>query len=124
MKFHREKRELSSFVLTAGKDGPKFSPTQFPEARSGFGLRPAPGGVSTPVTNMSMADFAGALQMLVLDRPVVDQTGLTGNYDFNLTLVPDDSQFHGRPPIPITKVPDGVEEPPGLFEAIQRLGLK
>jgi uncharacterized protein (TIGR03435 family) len=124
LKFHRDKRELSSFVLTVGKDGPKLSPTQFPDVRSGFGLRPAPGGVSTPVTNMSMADFAGALQMLVLDRPVVDQTGLTGKYDFNLTFVPDDSQFHGRLPIPITKVPDGVEEPPGLFEAIQRLGLK
>ena len=122
LKFHRDKRELSSFVLTVGKDRPRLNPAS--GEAPGFGLRPAPGGVSTPVTNMSMADFAGALQMLVLDRPVVDQTGLTGKYDFNLTFVPDDSQFHGRLPIPITKVPDGVEEPPGLFEAIQRLGLK
>jgi len=124
LKLHRDKRELSAFVLTVGKDGPKMSPTQFPEAGSGFGLRPAPGGLTIPVTNFTMKGFAEALQMLVLDRPVVDQTGLSGDFDFNLTFAPDDSQFHGRPPIPITKVPDGVEEPPGLFEAIQQLGLK
>jgi uncharacterized protein (TIGR03435 family) len=33
-----------------------------------------------------MADFAGLMQGAVLDKPVVDQTGLTGRYDFTLEL--------------------------------------
>ncbi|MBB5062095.1 M56 family metallopeptidase [Granulicella mallensis] len=124
LKFHHDKRELSAFVLTVGKDGPKLTPTQFPGPGGGFGLRPAPGGVTIPVANFTMTQFADALQMLVVDRPVVDQTGLSGKYDFNLTFAPDESQFKGHPPIPVTKAPEGVEEAPGFFEAIQQLGLK
>ena len=124
LKFHHDKRELSAFVLTVGKDGPKLNPTQVSGAGGGFGLRPAPGGLTIPVANFTMTEFADALQMVVLDRPVVDQTGLLGKFDFNLTFAPDDSQFKGHPPIAVTKAPDGVEEPPGFFEAIQRLGLK
>ena len=124
LKVHYEKRELSAFVLTVGKDGPKLSPTQFTGPGGGFGYRSIPGGVTIPVTNMNMTDFTQTLQLLVLDRPVVDQTGLSGNFDFNLTFAPDDSQFKGHPLAPVTKAPEGVEEPPGFFEAIQRLGLK
>jgi uncharacterized protein (TIGR03435 family) len=124
LKFHHDKRELSAFVLTVGKDGPKLSPAQSDGPNRGFGMRPAPGGLTIPVVNVTMTDFTGFLQMMVLDRPVVDQTGLSGRFDFNLTFAPDDSQFHGHVPIAITKAPDGAEEPPGFFEAIQRLGLK
>ena len=124
LKFHHDKRELSAFVLTVGKDGPKLNQAQPDGSNSGFGMRPAPGGLTIPVVNVTMTDFTGFLQVMVLDRPVVDQTGLSGRYDFSLTFVPDDSLFHGRSPIAITKAPDGVEEPPGFFEAIQRLGLK
>jgi len=124
LKFHHDKRELSAFVLTVGKDGQKLSPAESTGPNRGFGMRPAPGGLTIPVVGVTMTDFTGFLQMLVLDRPVVDQTGLSGRFDFNLTFAPDDSQFHGHAPIAITKAPDGVEEPPGFFEAIQRLGLK
>jgi uncharacterized protein (TIGR03435 family) len=42
-----------------------------------------------------MADFASLLQTAVLDRPVVDQSGLDGHYDFTLNWTPDESQFAG-----------------------------
>jgi uncharacterized protein (TIGR03435 family) len=64
------------------------------------------------------------MQTAVLDRPVVDRTGLPGRYDFTLTWTPDESQFRGLgvrvPP------PSGdPNAPPGLFTAVQeQLGLK
>jgi uncharacterized protein (TIGR03435 family) len=62
--------------------------------------------------NASMADLALILQFHV-DRPVVDQTGLKGRYDFKLQWTLDDAQ---------TAAPDA---PPELFTAIQeQIGLK
>jgi uncharacterized protein (TIGR03435 family) len=47
-----------------------------------------------------MTQFAAMLQRAVLARPVLDKTGLTGKYDFDLEWTPDDSQFGGvMPPI-------------------------
>jgi uncharacterized protein (TIGR03435 family) len=59
----------------------------------------------------------------VLDRPVVDRTGLPGRYDFTLNWTPDESQFAGMgvrvPPPP----PDA--QAPSLFTAMQeQLGLR
>ena len=41
------------------------------------------------------------MQRNVLDKPVVNQTGLTGRYDFTLKFTPDPTQvanFGGLPP--------------------------
>jgi uncharacterized protein (TIGR03435 family) len=71
-----------------------------------------------------MADLAGVMQAAVMDRPVVDRTGLEGRYDFTIQWTPDESQFAGLgvrvPP------PSGdPNAPPGLFTAFQeQLGLK
>ena len=40
-----------------------------------------------------MANFEIQLQLRVLDRPVIDQTGLTDRYDFTLNWRPDEFQF-------------------------------
>jgi uncharacterized protein (TIGR03435 family) len=77
-----------------------------------------------PARNASIADLAGVLQSVVLDRPVVDQTDLPGRFDFTLTWTPDESQFSGMG----VKVPAPTGDaaaPPGLFTAItEQLGLK
>jgi uncharacterized protein (TIGR03435 family) len=122
--FHQEKRELSAFVLTVGKSGSKLTPTQLSGPLPGFGMRPGAEGVTINVRNASMADFTSFLQMLVLDRPVVDQTALPGKYDFKFTFTPDDSLFNGHPP----KLPtptETTEAAPSLVESFQQqLGLK
>jgi len=71
-----------------------------------------------------MEEFAGVMQAH-LDRPVVDQTGLKGRFDFQLQWTPDETPFAssggpGEPPKP--PEPDSL---PDLFTAIQQqLGLK
>lgn len=124
LKFHNEQRELSAFVLTVGKDGPKLKSTELNGPLPGIGMQPAKTGAMFVLRNAAIPDFTGFLQLLVLDRPVVDHTGLTGKYDINITFTPDDSLFNGQPP-PFPKIADGVEPAPGLFDAIQQqIGLK
>jgi uncharacterized protein (TIGR03435 family) len=120
--FHHEKRELAVFALTVGKDGPKnlaVNPSAGP--LPGLFFAGTPGGISLPARNATMAEFAQVMQEAVLDRPVVDQTGLTPRYDFMLKWAPDESQFGGHPP----PASDDPSAPPNLFTAVQeQLGLK
>lgn len=123
LKFHREKRDMSAFVLTAAKGGEKLTPTQMNGPLPGIGMRPATGGLTLSVFNGTLGDFTGFLQTMVLDRPVVDRTDLKGKYDFSFTFLPDDTQFNGHSPA--GKLADGVDPAPSLTEALQQqLGLK
>lgn len=129
LKFHHEQREMSAYVLEVGKSGPKLTVNEGKGNLPGLFFRPAADGVSIAVTNATMGDFAEFLETAVLDRPVVDRTGLTGKYDFKVTFTPDDSQFNGHPPrLPSASGTDGTAETaaaPGLYEAIgEQLGLK
>ena len=64
-------------------------------------------------------DVTRMMQRAILDRPVVDKTGLVGRYDFNLEWAPDNSQFGGE------NVTDaGTNSPPLLLAMEQQLGLK
>jgi uncharacterized protein (TIGR03435 family) len=120
--FHREPREMPAYVLVVAGGGPKLN-------KSGGDPNGLPGlffkGMGVlPAINATMADFTGVLQAVVLDRPVVDKTGLTGRWDFTLQWTPDDSQFGGRGGQVPAPAP-GVNAPPGLFTAIQeQLGLR
>jgi uncharacterized protein (TIGR03435 family) len=68
-----------------------------------------------------MAQFASMMQRAVLDRPVVDKTGLSGRYDFELDWTPDDTQFGGQGPPAAAEIP----VKPDLFAAMQQqLGLR
>ena len=72
-----------------------------------------------------MADFAGFLQARILDRPVVDQTGLTERYDFQLRWTPDNAQAAAAAASAPINAADSADAPPDLFAAIQQqLGLK
>lgn len=120
-KFHNDKKEMSAYVLTVGKDGPKM--TRSTDATGLPSLFFGPLG-TLHVANATMGDFAGLMQSAVLDRPVVDHTGLDGKWNFLLKWTPDESQFAGLG----VKVPppsDAADAPPPLFTAIQeQLDLK
>ena len=122
LKFHKDKKELSAYVLSVAKTGPKMTKdTNDPNGLPGLFFQQL--GVLT-VRNATMGDFAQLMQSAVLDRPVVDQTGLADKFDFLLKWTPDESQFGGMG----VKVPppsDAADAPPPLFTAIQeQIGLK
>jgi uncharacterized protein (TIGR03435 family) len=98
--------------------------TTGPNDPTGFGFR-ALGDLI--VRNLTMADFATWMQSGVMDRPVVDQTGLPDRYDFQLKWTPDDSQFSQFRGSGVTVPPptDNAAAPPGLYTALtEQLGLK
>jgi uncharacterized protein (TIGR03435 family) len=124
MKFHMEQRELSAYVITIAKGGPKLQPTASGPTDSG---RINPGYGNATIQNMTVANFAKWFQTDVLDRPVIDRTGLTGYYDFTLKWTPDETQFprmrQNGAAMPV--FPDGISQEPALNEAAeQQLGLK
>jgi uncharacterized protein (TIGR03435 family) len=122
--FHREPKEFSIYALEVARGGPKLKQSA---AGPGEPVVVGPGVLSEgsprvrlPVRNATLADFATLMQRAILDRPVVDRTGLTDRYDFDLEWAADETQFGGGVP---TAPPDAASAP--LFTAIQeQLGLK
>ena len=122
-KFHNDKREMGAYVLTVGKNGPKMKQnTGNPNGLPGLFFGPIG---TLHVMNATMEDFTGLMQSTVLDRPVVDKSGLTGRWDFTLKWTPDESQFVGMGiKVPPPSADDANAAPP-LFTAIQeQLDLK
>jgi uncharacterized protein (TIGR03435 family) len=64
-----------------------------PNAFPGIGFNQGPGLLSLIGRNTGLDAVANALQSNVLDKPVVNQTGLTGRYDFALKFTPDAGQI-------------------------------
>jgi uncharacterized protein (TIGR03435 family) len=124
LKFHHEKRELSVYVIGVGSGSLKITKSASPpDGNSAFFFR---GLGDLTVRNQSMTDFASWMQT-VLDKPVVDQTELSGKYDFQLKWTPDESQFATFRGTGITVPPpsDDPKAPPNLYTAMQeQLGLK
>ena len=111
VKFHREKKELPVYALGMAKSGVKLTesapdpnaaaapPDTVNVAGGGTGAGvnlDLGGGRSFTLANnqiqirrMTMLDIAETLTRF-MDRPVVDQTGLTKNYDLTVELTPED----------------------------------
>jgi uncharacterized protein (TIGR03435 family) len=119
--FHREQKEFSIYELEVAKGGLKLKPsTAAPDEPAQLISTVYPQRMVLPARNATMSDLASLMQRAMLDRPVVDKTGLTGRYDFDLEWAPDETQFGGEVPAAPADAPN-----PPLFSAIQQqLGLK
>jgi uncharacterized protein (TIGR03435 family) len=126
LKLHHETRELAVYAISVASGGSRLTKsTAAPDVQSSIALR---GMGNLVASDTSMTEFASWMQSLVMDRPVVDQTGLTDKYDFTLKWTPDDSQFaqlRGGMTLLHPAADNSVNAPPSLYTAVQlQLGLK
>jgi uncharacterized protein (TIGR03435 family) len=119
--FHREKKEFAIYALTIAGNGSKLTaskPDSSPEGVPPLVFAVSSMGARLAARDASMGDFTWVMQRSALDRPVVDRTGLSGRYDFDLEWSPDETQFDGN-------VPPRNPDEPDLFTAMQQqLGLR
>ena len=120
--FHRDKREMPVYAIVLGPNGHKLTKNDNnPNGLPGMLFR---GLGNLPVTNATISEFAGVMQSAVMDRPIVDRTGLTGRWDFVIRWTPDESQF-GALGVRVPPPTDDPNAPPGIFTAFtDQLGLK
>jgi uncharacterized protein (TIGR03435 family) len=118
--FHRQERELPVYILSVAKNGPKLRPSQAPADEDPVVISHiSPDHVELPVRNASIAQVIAVMQRSIFDRPILDRTGITGRYDFDLDWAPDEGQFGGQ----FSRTAD--QNRPSLFTAIQeQAGLK
>jgi uncharacterized protein (TIGR03435 family) len=111
MVIHREQRDLSYVALTVGKNGPKL-PAATPDSNSP--RRPQiPGRI---VANQMTTNKLATLLSRFMRQTVIDQTGLKGDYDINLTWAPE--SFH----LSVDAEPPAG---PSIYTAVQeQLGLR
>lgn len=123
LEIRRESKDLPEYVLVVGKSGAKVKGSSANQSSgSTAGINAACGQMVG--TNATMANLAYKLSR-TLDRPVVDQTKLLGNYDFVLRWTPDTGpcavSISDSNSAAATSSGDG----PSLFTAIQeQLGLR
>jgi uncharacterized protein (TIGR03435 family) len=118
---HHEAKILSVYALEKTADTPKL--TKSAADPSGIPVVGYDPRGELEVGNATMANFATFLQRFVLDRPVVDQTGIAGHFDLVLRWTPDNFPA-GETSYDPQK---DASAPPDLFTAIKeqlRLKLK
>ena len=151
LKFHREPKEMSVYVLALGKPPLKLRESKVdPDAPAPTGAvnvsaSGSAAGVAVNLGNGSFYTFRGGkldakkingrvladMMERYTDRPVLDMTGLQGDYDFNFEVTPEDYQTL----LIRAAVNSGVVLPPQalrlldnggdpLGEALSQLGLK
>lgn len=113
---HRELKTLPVYALIAGKTGPKLKlmdenlPAPF-ELYSNFSMAPAAPGGATELRGYGSLGQLSDFLTRVAERPVLDRTGIAGNFEFRLLCAVD-----GFP---------GFDTSPTVFDAVQsQLGLK
>jgi uncharacterized protein (TIGR03435 family) len=129
VKVRRETKEAPVYELVVAKGGPKLKSTAGAERvdrtvpRGMMRLNPGLGylaGNGIPVVKL-----AGILaEPGVLGHPVIDQTQLTGSYDFVLEWAPDPNLTSSSPDAP-QLTPAAAASRPSIFSALkEQLGLK
>jgi uncharacterized protein (TIGR03435 family) len=132
----REMKEHSVYVLLAGKDGPKLKVAEINPANQSV-TAPGPDGkprqalmYRRTLSGINLiAPYASIPAMVELmsrftERPVVDMTGIEGQYDFNLTFAPETTANLPGGPAPLPGAATAADPAPSVFDAVQRYGLR
>jgi uncharacterized protein (TIGR03435 family) len=111
LKVHTQMKEIPVYELVVAKGGSKLKPSE-PGAKKMLTLKTKGPGLVMTVTGGDLAQLVGQFSKRNnVDRPVLDKTGLSGMYDYQLEWGDDTAA-----------VPNGV---PSVFTAFQQqLGLR
>ncbi len=110
---HHDRREMTYYAITVAKGGSKLTPSKLsaeddPDQNGNGDAKQ----MTMTFSNNTMDHFALGMQYF-LDKPVVNETGLTGRYDFKLRWLPNELQN------------TDADAPTSVFTAVQeQLGLK
>ena len=143
LKIHRETKEVPVYFLSVAKDGHKLQPTREgscvpidsnrPPAQNAAPGQPRPiycgPGYRIKDSTMTVMSHGGTIEQLtdallshMLERPVIDKTGLSGQYDFQ-------AEFEYYPNSGVGDAgasgPDAGPQAASIFKVFQdKLGLK
>jgi len=131
--WRHESKEMQVYALLPGKDGPKLKEAEKQKDDQPLAMgtdgKPRPmvmfGGSSLAVTitapSASLLTFVGVASRFT-SRPLVDETGVEGQYDFKLTFTPEVSTGLMQAPL---DNPDAANDPtPPLSDALKQFGLR
>lgn len=96
LKLHRETRDAPVLIMSLGKTAPKLFPPKEDEKHSirvepQMGLDQKPASWRVVATRFSFAQLSETFSRH-LDRVIVNQTGMEGDFDFTLNMTPDESR--------------------------------
>lgn len=121
---HSETRKVPVYELVVDRNGSKVPTVK--DAKAKPIVRVATGSIE--LTNNTSATFASQLSY-ALAQPVIDKTGLSGNFDFAIRWTPEPGEDGGPttaglpPGTPAT--PSSTQDGPSIFTAIrEQLGLR
>jgi uncharacterized protein (TIGR03435 family) len=115
LKVHRDSVETPVYALTVAKGGSKFKASA-PDADPTVRVSCTPNCSANYVLTMPKGTMEDLSHNLDLDRPVVNQSGLTGTFDIKLTFTPE-FRRNSRPEPDLNDI--------SIFTAVQdQLGLK
>ncbi len=139
LKIHRETRTVPVYALTVAQGGSRLKPftegscipmpltVPHPALAPGqeyckvrVRMRPA-----VDAQGSTLAEFSQLLD-LVLDRPVIDKTGIAGKFDIHLEFAADAATPKFLPGGDLARFAEAASNRagPSIFTAIQQLGLK
>jgi uncharacterized protein (TIGR03435 family) len=114
LKVHTEMREMPVYAIVVGKSGIKFKESAPDADAMGLHSRKGRDNVIT-LPKATMSDVVDSVSNAMLDRPVVDHTGLTGTYSIKLTYTPNTrANRESEPDLNDISVFQAVEEQLGL----------
>jgi uncharacterized protein (TIGR03435 family) len=132
---HRETKDHAIYALVPAKGGPRLKKAEAPAAPAPGAAGPRSGGMTVQVDEAGahLKAASATLSMIaeMLSRfselPVVDMTGIEGNYEFDLVMSPETMRgmramgAGGHGPDEGGASPEGAGT---IHEAVQKYGLK
>jgi len=114
---HRQSKEVGTYILTVGKNGPKFHESASEGESS---IQPDQRRMSVAVQRTPLSQLVEILSN-VLNAPVIDETGLKGKYDITIDVAKYMQEISRHreagasdPLDPISMIMTGVQEELGL----------